>query len=321
MNEDVTKEFQKEEVIQAIRQMNPTNAPGPNSMSAIFYQKYWDIIREDVIKTVLNILNFNAPITELNKTNIALIPKINNSTKISEFRPISLYNVSYKIVPKVLANRLKPLLSTIIFKNQSAFVPGRLITDNVLIAFEIMHYLKKKKDGKEGYMAIKLDMSKAYDRVEWFFLENTMTKMGFDNKWIKLIISYINFVPYSVLINGVTHRCITPTRGLCQGNPLSPYLFLICTKGLTALIVEAKRKMKISGISICRGSSTIIHLLFADNSVIYCKAIEQESRELCEILHKYEEATSQKINTEKSSVFFSKNTDEETRERVKETLA
>jgi len=110
MNEDVTKEFQKEEVIQAVRQMNPTNVLGPNSMSAIFYQKYWDIIREDVIKTILNILNFNAPITELNKTNIALIPKINNSTKISEFRPISLYNVSYKIVPKVLANRLKPLL-------------------------------------------------------------------------------------------------------------------------------------------------------------------------------------------------------------------
>ena len=102
-------------------------------MFAIFYQKYWDIIREDVIKTVLNILIFNALITELNKTNIALIPKINNLTKISEFRPISLCNVSYKIVSKVLANRLKPLLSTIISESQSAFVPGRLITNNVLV--------------------------------------------------------------------------------------------------------------------------------------------------------------------------------------------
>ena len=145
MNEDLIKDFQKEEVIQAIRQMHPRKAPGPDSMSAIFYQKYWDIIGYDVIKNVLNILNFNAPIAELNKTNIALIPKINNPTKICEFRPISLCNVSYKIVSKVLANRLKPFLPSIIFENQSAFVLGRLITDNVLVAFEIMHYLKKKK--------------------------------------------------------------------------------------------------------------------------------------------------------------------------------
>ena len=102
-------------------------------MFAIFYQKYWDIIGEDVIKAVLDILNFNALITELNKTNIALITKINNLTKISEFRPIRLCNVSYKIVSKILANRLKPLLSTIISESQSAFVLGRLITDNVLV--------------------------------------------------------------------------------------------------------------------------------------------------------------------------------------------
>ena len=151
--------------------MHPTKVQGLDGMSSIFYQKYWDIIREDVIKIVINILNSNGPITELNKTNITLIPKINNPSKINEFRLISLCNVSYKIVSKFLANRLKPLLSAIISENQSVFVPSRLITNNVLIAFEIMHYLKKKKDGKEGYMAAKLDMSKAHDRVEWVFLE------------------------------------------------------------------------------------------------------------------------------------------------------
>ena len=130
--------------------MHPTKASGPDGMSAIIYQKYWDIIGDDVIKIVLNILNFNAPIAELNKTNIVLISKINNPTKISKFRPISLCNVSYKIVSKVLANRLKPLLSAIISESQSAFVPGILITDNVLVAFEIMHYLKKKKGWQRG---------------------------------------------------------------------------------------------------------------------------------------------------------------------------
>ena len=146
--------------------MHPTKAPRPDGMPAIFYQKYWDIIGDDVSKTILNILNSNAPMADLNKTNIALIPKIKNPTKMSDFRPISLCNVSYKIISKILANRLKPILSSIISENQSAFVPGRLITDNVLVAFEIMHYLKKRKGGKDSYMAVKLDMSKAYDRVE-----------------------------------------------------------------------------------------------------------------------------------------------------------
>ena len=151
---------------------------------------------------------------DLNKTNIALIPKIKDPTKMSDFQPISLCNVSYKIISKMLANRLKPILSTIISENQSAFVPGRLITDNVLIAFEIMHYLKKRKGGKDSYMVVKLDMSKAYDRVEWGFLEKIMKKMGFDDKWISLIMKCISTISYAVLINGEAHGCITPTRGL-----------------------------------------------------------------------------------------------------------
>lgn len=170
-------------------------------------------------------------------------------------------------------------------------------------------------------MAIKLDMSKVYDRVEWCFLEKNHVKNGFDNKWIKLIISCINSISYSILINGVAHGCINPTKGLRQGDPLPPYMFLLCIEGLTTLIMEAKRIRLISGISICRGSPTIIHLLFANDSVIYCKATEQERKELCAILHKYEEAAGQKINTEKSSVCFNKNTNEETRERVKDMLA
>ena len=162
MNEQLTKEFQKEEIIQAVRNMHPKKALSPNGMSTIFYQKYWDVIRDDVINTVLNVLNSNALVAALNQANIALIPKINCPSKMSEFWPISLCNVSYKIVSKVLANRLKPILSTIVSENQSVFVPSRLLIDNVPVAFEIMHYLKKK-EGKECHMVVKLDISKAYD--------------------------------------------------------------------------------------------------------------------------------------------------------------
>ena len=148
MNEQLTKEFQREEVVEAVFSMHPTKASGPDDMSAIFYQKYWDIIGNDITNTILNVLNSNASVAPLNQTNMALIPKTNSSAKMNEFRPISLCNVSYKIISKVLANRLKPIISTIISENQSAFVPGHLITDNVLVAFKIMHYLKRRKEKK-----------------------------------------------------------------------------------------------------------------------------------------------------------------------------
>ena len=106
------------------------------------------------------------PMTEINKTNISLIPKTNHPTRMTEFRPINLCIVTYKLISKVLANRLKFIMSSIIFENQSAFTSEHLITDNVLVAFEFMHYLKHKNMGKENFMSIKLDMTKAFDWVE-----------------------------------------------------------------------------------------------------------------------------------------------------------
>ena len=111
----------------------------------------------------------------------------------------------------------------------------RLITNNILAAHETLHHLKTKKTGKTGYTVVKLDMSKAYNRVEWVFLEKIMEKMGFDNRWISLIQSCIQIVSFSILVNGEP-RGFTPKRGLCQGDPLSPYVFLLCVEGLHSLL-------------------------------------------------------------------------------------
>ena len=162
MNAELTKVFTRDEVTTTLQQLHPTKASGPDGMSAIFFHKYWDIVGHSITNMVLNVLNSNMPITEINKTNIAFIPKTNQPSKMAEFRPISLCNTIYKLVSKVLANRLRPILPSIITENQSAFILDRLISDNVLVAFEFMHYLNHKNDGKENYMSIKLDMSKAF---------------------------------------------------------------------------------------------------------------------------------------------------------------
>ena len=163
---------------------------------------------------------------------------------------------------KVLANRLKRVLPDVVSEAQSAFVPGRKITDNVLVAFEVMHCINQRRKGKEGLMAIKLDMSKAYDRVEWSFLEAMMRRIGFKDRWISLMMMCVTTVSYSVLINREPKGKITPTRGLRQGDPISPYLFLLCAEGLSAMLRRDESGENLRGISVCRGAPRVSHLLF-----------------------------------------------------------
>ena len=235
---------------------------------------------------VLNVLNSNLPMTEINKTSISFIPKTNHPTKMTKFCPINLCNTTYKLISKILANRFKAILPSIISENQSAFTPDCLITDNVLAAFEFMHYLNHKNDGKENYTSIKLDMTKAFDRVEWNIIKGVMEKLGFANKWVNLIMHCVSFVSYSMIINGEALGNIIPLRGIRQGDPLSPCLFLLCAEDLSALIHEAARNQQINGIFICKGYPRITHLFFADDSLLFYKAKDQECQNLVNTLNK-----------------------------------
>lgn len=301
------KEFTDEEVFEAIHQMHPLKAPGPDGLPALFFQKYWHIVGRDVQKFALQVLNNNLEPNNLNKTFIVLIPKGKNPTSPKDYRPISLCNVVMKIITKVIANRVKQTLPEVIDMEQSAFVQGRLITDNALIAMECFHWLKKKRKGKKGVMALKLDMSKAYDRLEWSFVEQVLKSMCFLLRMVELIMKCITTVSYQILINGQPSSPFTPERGLRQGDPLSPYLFVLCADVLSGLIRAEVTSQNIHGVKIARTAPQISHLFFADDILLFSKANKSEAEKIMSILTRYKRASGQVVNLDKSEATFSRN--------------
>ncbi|XP_030964645.1 uncharacterized protein LOC115985893 [Quercus lobata] len=317
MNQLLARDFQASEVAQALQQMHPHTAPGQDGLPPLFYQKFWSLTGSCVTQAALDFLNHGIVPPHFNDTQIVLIPKVQNPRKITEYRPISLCNVAYKIASKAVANRLKNVLSIIVSENQSAFTKGRFITDNVLVAFETMHHISQKKTGKVGEMALKLDMSKSYDRVEWTCLENIMRKMGVHQKMIEVIMRCITTTTFSIRINGQSRGRIVPSRGLRQGDPLSPYLFLFCAEGLSALLRHAAERQAIHGVSVCRKAPRISHLFFADDSLVFCRASLEECDELQRIFTLYETVSGQQLNKAKTALFFSQNTPRAIQEEIK----
>ena len=224
---------------------------------------------------------------EINYTHIVLIPKVKSLEKMSNFRPISLYNVIYKIISKVLASRLKLILPQLISPTQSAFVLGRLIIDNVLVAYETLHAMHGQKKGKKGALALKLDISKAYDKVEWSFFKGMMIKLGFLQGWIDQIMSCVTTSSFSVRLNGKAYGNFRPTRGIRQGDPLSPYLLLICAEAFTSLLAKEEENGRLHGMSISRYAHTISDLLFANDSLLFCQTKQEEVQVISEVLELY----------------------------------
>lgn len=177
---------------------------------------------------VLNFLNNGVLDKRWNETELLLIPKSKDAQTVEDYRPISLCNVVMKIVTKVIANRMKVCLSEVFSEYQSAFISGQLITDNILMAHELTHKLKHLKKSNEGFLSIKVDMSKAFDRVDWRFLRQMMLKLGFAESLVDKIMMCVEFVTFKVKINGQESEVISPGRGIRQGDPLSPLLFIIC---------------------------------------------------------------------------------------------
>ena len=174
--------------------------------------------------------------------------------------------------------------------------------------------------GKKGFLALKLNMSKAYDRVKWVFLKNILLRLGFQQSWVDLIMECVTTVSYSILVNGEPKGMIYPTRGIRQEDPFSPYLFLFYAEGLNAILRKASIGGEIEGFSLCRRGPKITHLFFADDCLLFCRSTLAECEKIKELLPIYEAASGQMVNKDKTTLFFSKKTDDESQEVIKQSL-
>ena len=249
-----------EEIKEAAFSLGGSKAPGPDGFSGKFYHSAWQEIGTSVYSLVVDFFAGKYPLHELNKTNITLIPKVPKPEYVTQFRPIGLCNFAYKIISKIIANRMKPYLDNCTSPSQSAFVPGRVIHDNIIIAHEVYHYLRRKKRSNKHEFALKIDMSKAYDRVEWDFLEQVLLKFGFCSDWVNLIMKCINSVTLNLCISGEKIDSFVPGRGLRQGDPLSPYLFILMSEVLSRMINKSILNKGLKGIKLSNNCPELSHI-------------------------------------------------------------
>ena len=294
------------EIKKVVFDMNPSKAPGPDGIKCILYQKYWELVGVSIFEFVKNAFDEGNFDNKFNDTFVALIPKVDKPESLGQFRPISLCNVSYRILTRFLVDRMRPFLSNLIGPHQSSFLPGRMTTDNIVITQEVIHTLMKTKS-KKGGMILKIDLEKAYDKISWDFLKQTLVDFNFSNKWIKLIMHCVSTSNVKVLVNGEPCDNIKPGRGLRQGDPLSPYLFVLCMERLANMINEKVYEGSWKGVKASLNGPNITHLFFADDILLFSETDDVNCDTIMDTMDMFCEMSGQSINYQKSLLFVSPN--------------
>eukprot|EP00253_Pinus_taeda_P001787 PITA_01787 len=284
----------------ALDSMEPDKAPGPDGFPVRFYLSCWDIINSDLLRMVKKSQSCAKIGGGINSAFLALIPKEKGAANFSRFRPISLCNSSYKLITKIIAQRLKKILPAIIPENQGGFIKGRKILDNIVLVQEAVHssYHRKEKG-----MVIKLDLANAFDRVKHEFLFMVMDKMGFSPaiiNWIKACIASPWIAP---LVNGRPSNFFQASRGLRQGCPLSPLLYAIQASVLSFQLDHNLQSQILPGLRMVHQVKDINHAQFADDTLLLGGASINSAKSFKKELDSYREVSGSKINYAKSTVY------------------
>ena len=258
--------YTPQEIKLAFMSLPKNKAPGPDGYPGEFFISHWNIVGADMIKAVGEFLQTGQLLQQWNSTILTLVPKKTNASKISDFRPIACCNSVYKVESKLLANRLKYVLPRLISNAQPAFIPGRLLVENFLLAIELVKGYNWKAISKR--CMLKVDLRKAFDTLNWSFILNTPEAMDFPPGFRKLIEQCITTTRFSVAINGELCGYFKGTKGLRQGDPLSPYLFVLALEVFSQML-RAKFSDGSIGYHPKASSPSVTHLDFADDIMIF----------------------------------------------------
>ncbi|XP_071694395.1 uncharacterized protein [Rutidosis leptorrhynchoides] len=277
-------------------------ASGPDGYSSSFFKKAWDVVGDEVGCAIKEFFKNGQLLTEINHTILTLLLKVKSPSKVNDYRPISCCNVLYKCISKIITSRIKGALDVIISNNQSAFVSGRRIFDNILLTQEIMK--NYHLDRGIPRCAFKVDIQKAYDTVDWEFLKEVLQGFGFHKIMIKWIMKCVSTTSFSISINGELHGHFKGKRGLRQGDPMSPYLFTMVMEILTLLFQwNINNNQEFTYHPKCE-SQKIVNVCFADDLFIFSYANMESVMIIADALEEFKNCSGLVPSFQKSTAFF-----------------
>ncbi|XP_048605373.1 uncharacterized protein LOC106386312 [Brassica napus] len=293
-------EFNEADIQTAFLNLPKSKAPGPDGYPAEFFKANWSMVGKDMIAAVKEFLSTGCLLQQWNSTIISLIPKKANANRMTEFRPISCCNTVYKVASKLLANRLKAALPKLIFSAQSTFVPGRLLAENVLLATELVAGYKWKDISKR--CILKVDLQKAFDSINWDFVLNTLEALEFPTHFRKLVSQCITTTRFSVSVNGELCGYFKGTKGLRQGDPLSPYLFVIALEVFSQML-NVKFRAEDIGYHPWTADLEVTHLAFADDLMIFFDGEKNSFANIVDTMELFATWSGLRMNKEKTELF------------------
>ncbi|GKV52760.1 hypothetical protein SLEP1_g59327 [Rubroshorea leprosula] len=298
-SEELCRPFTTKEVEIALFSIPSNKSPGPDGFTSGFYRAAWSIIKNDVTAAVFD---SGKILKQINATNITIVPKVSCPNVVNDYRPIACCNVIYKVISKLLTQRINEVLSMLVSNNQTAFVKGRSITTNLLICQDLMRNYHKSKGPARCLM--KIDLQKAYDSVDWGYVKAMLRGLNFPDRFINWLMLCVSTTRFSVLINGQPKGYFQGQRGLRQGDPISPYLFVLVMEYLTRKLKELEMQEKFKYHSKCRVMQ-LTHLIFADDIMLFCKADEESIVLMMQKFEEFARVSGLEVNRMKSQVFFS----------------
>ncbi|KAG0454519.1 hypothetical protein HPP92_023811 [Vanilla planifolia] len=317
-NDDLLRPADELELRRVLSTMHESSAPGPDGYSVKFFKKFWTLLAQDMVDAANDFLIGTTIPKALGAAWICLIPKTTAATAPADYRPITLCNVNCKILTKLLSSRLSTLLPSIISVEQSAFIKGRNITDNILMVEEMLSRLNKRR--KFSNVILKLDFKAAFDKLGWSFLLAALRARGFSEKFCDLVLNVLDATWLSVLINGFPKGFFKPSRGVRQGDPLSPALFIIALDALSRCLTAAVASRSIQAYVTPKLSRPITHLAFADDVIIFTTANRASLKQLSTLLQTFLNASSLELNRSKSSVIHARSPSAGARRRTQNIL-